>query len=166
MEGLLSDRMSLQGFETARKAIDCKACTQAVGGRKANAQKVRAGLEMLYLYTLDLGSVRESADSFEIRVAERRGNVVYLNCGDVFFAPANVPLTLEGGEMVSLLQYHERLIGLVDGSLTTEKFQAIYLLHELGHVLGGMTRDFGRADISFNNTKTVIQKCFRELHPR
>jgi hypothetical protein len=57
----------------------------------------------LYLYTLDLGSVRESADSFEIRVAERRGDIVYLNCGDVFFAPANVSPMLEGGETVSLL---------------------------------------------------------------
>src|SRR5262249_19485864 len=163
VEGLLKDKMSVQGLEVAKKAVDCATCARAVGGSKASAHAVRAALEGLYLYGLDLGSVRESADAFEINVAERRGKVVYLNCGDVFFSPANVPLVLEGGETVSLLMYHERLIGLVDGSLTAEKFQAIYLLHELGHVLRGLPRDFGKADLSFANTKTVIQKCFREL---
>jgi hypothetical protein len=164
-QGRLRDRMSIQGFDTAKHALACGPCRIAVGGPKTSEAQVKMELEGLYLYTANLGPVRESHDAYEIRVAERRGQRVYLNCGDIFFAPANVRLTDGDGETINLLRYHERVLGLVDDSLTVEKFQAAYLLHELGHVLAGLPRDFGNAALSVENTRTVMQRCFRELLP-
>jgi len=41
----------------------------------------------------------------------------------------------------------------------------MYLLHELGHILNGLPRDFGNAVLSVKNTKIVAVGCFPELQP-
>jgi hypothetical protein len=151
------DKVAIRGFEAARKALECEICAQAVGGSRASARLVREALENLYVYSTELG------DPFDITVAVRDGQSVHVNSGDVFFAPENVPVGLGEGQTINLLEYHEALLGLRKASLGTEDFQAIYLLHELGHVMGGLPRDFGAADRSLDNTRTVTRNCFQEL---
>ena len=47
--------------------------------------------------------------------------------------------------------------------LTVAQFQAIFLLHELGHVLNGLPDDTNNEGLSNLSNKTLINDCFPTL---
>ena len=53
--------------------------------------------------------------------------------------------------------------GLDYSALTIADFQAIILLHELGHELDGLPSDATSPNQSVKNTGTIITDCFPDL---
>jgi len=51
----------------------------------------------------------------------------------------------------------EQTYRLRTGSVTNEAFWAITILHELGHVLGGLISNDGDVSLGTTNNSTVIQ---------
>jgi hypothetical protein len=98
------------------------------------------------------------------KVASTSDGVIYVNVsGGEFLQPENVAAAKqEDGSTVfiKLLRYLERGVGLASGSLDADTFRAIYLLHELGHILGGYANDKGDSNTSIGFTKKVIDDCF------
>ncbi len=83
---------------------------------------------------------------------------------DIFFNPTNVTETLPGGgtTTLNLLPAFAASFRLDPTKFTAADFQAVFLLHELGHIenSAAIKADLNDRDASLNNNKTVIDNCF------
>ena len=91
------------------------------------------------------------------RITEDRKGV-YLN-DMVFFAAHSTELPGTGRTVLSVFR---QMHGL-KSTTTALDYQAIYLLHELGHLMGGLVGNKDNFAASSANTIAVIQACFPQL---
>ena len=73
--------------------------------------------------------------------------------------------TTEGGTTfpVNLLEDTEKRFGLRAGSLSASMFWAATMLHELGHIMGGLPNDGGNEELSATNQAKIFNNCFKDL---
>lgn len=57
----------------------------------------------------------------------------------------------------------EKLFDLRSGSVDGSTFWAFTLLHELGHLLGGLKNGYKNKDLSETNYRIVLNNCFKDL---
>ncbi len=156
-------------FDTANNALDNPDCAKALGAPSPEAAK--AALQNALVQIRDLGApvttVEPQPDGGTIyRVTynggQTFGGVITLNW-QTFVLPTTPLRGYLGlfGAPQNLLDVWKTEFGL--NSLTTEQFQAITLLHELGHVLNGLLPDTNNLSVAEANTRTVIEKCFPSL---
>jgi len=87
--------------------------------------------------------------------AEVDGNTIYLATN--FYNPASpIPGAVLGLTPIGLLQIQTGI-----STIDAATYQAIVLVHELGHILGGLPDDSQGG--SSDNTKTIINACFSYL---
>jgi RHS repeat-associated protein len=154
---------NVPGFSFAMDALESSKCAPAVqhGGTPQSTQAGLNGETYLPWYP---GVPPANGLS---TVAETNGFNVYLNT-TIFTNPENVIVasTTAAGSTDSTEDFVQELIQQfsLDASLVTATdFQAIFLLHELGHSLGGLPPDSTSDNQSLDNTGTIIADCFPTL---
>jgi hypothetical protein len=151
------------GFSLAMDALDNPDCAAAVqkGGTVQSAQQ---GLNSENYIPWYAGVPSGSGNS---TAAQTSGFTVMLNTS-IFNDPENVTVAsvTAAGATYSAANYVQAMVqyyGLNPALVTTTDFQAIILLHELGHSLGGLPSDSSALNQSLANTGTIINDCFSNL---
>jgi hypothetical protein len=143
----------LEGGGDAEKALQDPDCANAIanGTPQAALSMLKDGIR---IFAEDGGVVTPQG----VRIARTDRFNVYVNA-NVFFDPRRAAAVSGTGDYLSVFaeQFH-----LDRSKLTAGNFQAIYLLHELGH-LQGVFKNEGSDEENFGNTTTVISHCFKEL---
>lgn len=129
---------------------------QDPGGDHQNAT-IKA-LENAIVTVADLGIVTESG----VLVAQARGGGIVVN-SSVFLDPTHAASNTGTINYLKIFEEAFAEKGVKPGRITTEVFQAIYLLHELGHLTRKLQGDIGSMDGSLSNTVNVIWNCFSWL---
>lgn len=71
-----------------------------------------------------------------------------------------------GDIKINLVADLEKEWGLSGGSVDTDTFWAIFLLHEIGHIFSGLPDDLENSELSHANTLKVLNECFKDLKKR
>ncbi len=157
-----SRRPDFAGWESALAALDTHECATALGFENSETAKMRLH---------GTGIVRREGPTavFEQNVlsgwwqlntilpAWVDNDTIYLNT-NLFLEPDQI----KNPEGKSLLNYAQITLGLSDVP-TVATFQAIYLLHELGHISGHLPNDRNDVKTSETNSRTVVENCFPGL---
>lgn len=155
---------AVKGMGKAQGALGNQKCANSIGA--ASSQAALAALERAEIVYATLGDPTIDRESRTVlyTMATTDNGTIYLNSsGYTFDNPANavgVSPTSPVFESLNLLSYHEDSFGLPAGSLTAELLQAIYLVHELGHILNGIPGDKNDPAQSMRNTAKVMRDCF------
>lgn len=137
-------------------------CVKAFG-TKITVSTANATLAKLKYFAADLGVANDQGYT----VARTNGYTVTLN-GSIFFDPAHVSKQSGGTTSTgSLLPNFANVFGLNSSKFTATDFQAIYLLHELGHSLGwgDDTPSPGQrfeSSSNYQHTKDIVDDCFKD----
>ena len=164
---MIMPHSQIGGFSLAMDALDNPQCAGAVqpNGTPQSAQSGLNNEKYIAWYPGIPSSTGFSS------VAETSGNTVKLNTA-IFTDPENVttasvtaagPVYSTQNWVSGLVQAMQEMFGLALSNVTTTDFQAIYLLHELGHSLGGLAGDSTSNNQSMVNTMTIIENCFPSL---
>jgi hypothetical protein len=151
------------GFGLAMDALENPECAGAVqkGGTVASAQTGLNAEAYIAWYPGVPSAIGAST------VAQTSGFTVMLNT-TIFDDPENATVASTTAAGVTygtgnLVQWMVSYYGLDASAVTTTDFQAIILLHELGHSLGGLPSDASSPGQSLVNTGTIIDDCFGSL---
>lgn len=164
MKGLDPNEWFQGGFDDAwARLFTNPKCASAIGGGKYTQVQVENQLMNEQFTAKDLGIAVGAADgsSYSYLVATTVGNLVTLN-GDVFFDPTQVTGQNPDGTttVINAVTGIANYYGLDLSKFGVADFQALYLLHELGHTLKGLLPDNGNSAQSLANNQTVIDNCF------
>lgn len=97
-----------------------------------------------------------------IHFARTSGGIIQFNTGgNLFYSPHDAVAIsdaggLRGFDAVGTLA---RGYGLSSNALTPDSFRASYILHELGHILGGFSDDSRNSQQSLDFHGTVLRDC-------
>ena len=91
-------------------------------------------------------------------------NNVVVN-SNAFFTPTQARAINAAGAAttIDLLSQEATLFGLNYGKMGIDDFQAATLLHELGHVLGGLADDRFDQNVSVEDSRKIWRDCFSDL---
>ena len=169
---------NVRGEARAEQALTDK-CAQFLAGQGGpeNGTTMIGKLENVTISDVNLGAsqytLTESADggysytSTAVKVGNAPGDgTIQLNSNAQLSNLSQVLVgTLSNGTNVydNMLTSFENAFGLKSGSLDTSTYWAIYLLHELGHVVGGLPSDKNSVPQSLANTQGVVDNCFASL---
>jgi len=163
---LLHSRIA--GFQEALNALDSPECAEALGAVNGEAAKIALNNKDIFLDDSLVATAHPLPDG-TVDIAYQSGNVspegvetvsptVFLNPSAPIPGTAGVELPgIAGLGPHNVLEVEQSVHNLKP--LTTEDFQAITLLHELGHLLGGLPTDRGDVMASERNTQKVIDNC-------
>jgi hypothetical protein len=159
------------GFDEAWFALSTASadCLKDIGGGATTAATEENQLMNTIYLVADLGVGNGGSMTIAIPPKAQNGystitNTVVLNA-DAFFNPTQAPSINQNGLATTqnLVLNMADSLGLSYSSLTIADFQAITLLHELGHELGGLPDDSKSSQQSVVNSKTIANDCFPDL---
>ena len=159
----LLPHFSIVGFRSALNALDTQERAEALVNPEA--AKIALNNASTLSQNLGVGTVTPLPDgttafSVTYKGAITDGTQITVNSA-VFIDPSTPIPGFVGHPEV---RYHNMLEVVATEfnlkPLTTEQFQAIFLLRELGHVMNGFGDDRDNKDAAAANTRTVISKCF------
>jgi hypothetical protein len=164
-----SERGNIRGYNVAINALNNSDCAKALGAKSSQGA----------INFLSSVPIKDASLKTQISVVER-GNNAYDIVYDILWGAApngtiqlnqnipNVTHFLAGkayGQDVyaNFSQDWESQFDLRSGTVDSSTFWAFTLLHELGHLLGGLANDSNSKELSFQNYQKVINNCFKNL---
>jgi RHS repeat-associated protein len=165
--GTILVNSAVPGFQLALSKLS-QECVDALSG-KSNSS-IPDAINMLntaLIVATDLGpyTSTDGNGAFSSPAYTPGGGIVYLNtslffnANQVFLPPSNLAYVPQ-----TLLQGILRDWGLTDLlDMSLEQFQALALLHELGHMLNGFPDDRNDLALGKAHNKKVIDNCFPNL---
>jgi hypothetical protein len=147
----------IAGWDTAMNALNNPECDQAIGA--GNVEVAQAALANTPIYNTSSPGTTGSAlnPGATPGYYNPDSGAIYLN--QIFYDPTgNV-----GGPFTAISLLQLNLPAIADVNITAATYQALVLVHELGHVLGGLPSDAGDGEQSLANTMTIINSCFSYL---
>ena len=141
-------------------------CVKALGAQTAD--QVLAAFQNATFNFSSLGSVVILAGGgYDMTAGQtfQGSNVVTLNSNINWLAP-NLTIgynqNTQGNQVIPVLTIVQNEFGL--NSLSIVQFVEMVVLHELGHILGGLAPDGpGSTVTSVQNTETIVKNCFPSL---
>lgn len=129
------------GFQTALDALDAQECAGPLGAVNGEAAKmilngmaIAGAIQRSSAFVATAVPAADEGWSFSYTAAISSGSTITVS-STVFFNPT----ALIGSSPYNILQVVQNEFNL--SSLTAQQFHAIFLLHELGHQLGGLQSD-------------------------
>jgi hypothetical protein len=165
------------GFDDAWFRLTQGDCAQALNNQGLTDRQVINALMNETFVAEDLGVATgtvgaDGASQYDYSVATVLGSHVTLN-GDIFFSPESVTVQLTdpsgsvSARTVNLVTSFALANGLNPATFSAADFQALFILHELGHTLGGLKSDAHgtpaqNTQNSLDNDTTVLTHCFKD----
>ena len=153
-------------FDTAGKQIG-KECAKLLSGGKLSAEDVRAKLNSVdasfeklkqsIVFTNALDGSGDYTYTYQVQAGQAMNGKILLN--QDIYDPTKF-LFIEANKVASVNLVEDERIDLGASKLSVDQYWAIYILHELDHILGGLAPDFSNTLDSRSNTKKVFRDCF------